>query len=190
MTPRGPILLAELGSFGIIRMLGLFLGIEVVEIAEEFVEAVVGGQMLVEVAQVIFAELAGHVALGLEQLGHRQVFLLQAFLGARQADLEQPRSERRLAGDERRAAGRAALLAIPVREQRSFFGDAVDVGRLVAHHAAVVGADVPVADVVAPDDEDVGFLLRCQRGAAMNATASNTASLILLASLFIAPPLH
>ena len=33
-------------------------------------------------------------------------------------------------------------------------------GCLVAHHAAVVVADVPSADVIAPDDEDVGFLVR------------------------------
>ena len=37
--------------------------------------------------------------------------------------------------------------------------DTVDVRRLVAHHAHVVGADVEAADVVAPDDEDVGFFL-------------------------------
>ena len=47
------------------------------------------------------------------------------------------------------------LLAVIVGEQRALVGDAVDVGRAVAHHAAVVGADVPVADVVAHDDEDV-----------------------------------
>ena len=74
-----------------------------------------------------------------------------------------------LAGDESRASGGAALLAVPVGEERAFLGDAVDVGRLVAHHALVVGADVPVADVVAPDDQDVrlarGRLLRrCVRG--------------------------
>ena len=33
----------------------------------------------------------------------------------------------------------------------------VDVGRPVAHDAVVVGADVVDADVVAPDDEDVGL---------------------------------
>jgi hypothetical protein len=37
-------------------------------------------------------------------------------------------------------------------------GDAVDVGRLVAHHAIVIGADIPVAYVIALDDEDIGFL--------------------------------
>ena len=36
-------------------------------------------------------------------------------------------------------------------------GDAVDVGRLVAHQAVGVGADVRDADIVAPDDEDVRF---------------------------------
>ena len=42
-----------------------------------------------------------------------------------------------------------------VGEDRAFLGDAVDVRRAVAHHAAVVGADVPQPDVVAEDDEDV-----------------------------------
>ncbi len=50
------------------------------------------------------------------------------------------------------------LLAIPVGEQRAFLGDAVNVGRLVAHHAAVIATRVVPADVVAPEDEDVGFL--------------------------------
>jgi hypothetical protein len=59
----------------------------------------------------------------------------------------------------------------------AFAGDAVDVRRLVAHHAAVVVADVPGADVVTPDDEDVGFFdarldfakltIRCEFGTAL-----------------------
>jgi hypothetical protein len=32
------------------------------------------------------------------------------------------------------------------------------VRRLVAHHALIVGANVPVADVIASDDDDVWFL--------------------------------
>ena len=54
---------------------------------------------------------------------------------ARQADLRQAGAERRLAGDEGGAARGAALLAVLVGEHRAFLGDAVDVGRLVAHHA-------------------------------------------------------
>jgi hypothetical protein len=33
-------------------------------------------------------------------------------------------------------------------------------GRRVAHHAHAVVADVPIADVVAPDDEDARFVRR------------------------------
>ncbi len=72
-----------------------------------------------------------------------------------------PVRKQRLPGDERRAPGGAGLLRVVVGEDRAFLGDAVDVGRAIAHHAAVVGADVPVADVVAEDDEDVGF---CRSG--------------------------
>ena len=61
--------LAQLRVLEVVRMLGLVLGVEVIERAEELVEAVRGGQVLVEVAEVVLAELAGHVALRLEQLG-------------------------------------------------------------------------------------------------------------------------
>src|SRR5262249_29639501 len=63
-----------------------------------------------------------------------------------------------LAGDERRASGRAALLAVPVGEAGALAGDAVDVRRLVPHDAAVVATRVEPANVVAPDDEDVRLL--------------------------------
>ena len=143
----------------IVRVLELFLRVEVVERAEELVEAVGGRQVLVGVAEVVLAELTGLVALRLEQLGDGNVPRLQPFLRAGQADLEHAGAEADLAGDEARATGGAALLAVPVGEQRAFLRDAVDVRRLVAHHALVVGADVPVADVVAPDDEDVRLLV-------------------------------
>ena len=72
-----------------------------------------------------------------------------------QTDLGETSPDGRLAGKERRAASRATLLTVPVGEERAFLGNPVDVGRAVAHHAPVVGADVPVADVIAPDNEDV-----------------------------------
>jgi hypothetical protein len=37
-------------------------------------------------------------------------------------------------------------------------GDAVDVRGLVAHQAVRVGANIRNADVIAPDDEDIGFV--------------------------------
>ena len=152
--------LAHLGIFEVVGVLGLVFGVQVVERAEELVEAVRRGQMFVAVAEVVLAELAGLVTPRLEELGDRDVAGLEAFLGAGQTHLQHAGAKADLTGDEGGAAGGAALLAVPVGEQRAFFGDAIDVRGLVTHHALVVGADVPVADVVAPDDEDVGLLGR------------------------------
>jgi hypothetical protein len=59
---------------GIVLVLRLFLGIEVIEVAEELVEAVVRRQMLVEVAEVVLAELPGCVALCFQQRSDGGVF--------------------------------------------------------------------------------------------------------------------
>ena len=82
---------AELGVLRVVGVLRLLLGIEVVEVAEELVEAVHGRQELVAVAEMVLAELAGGVALRLEQLGERRVLVRQPFLCAGQADLQQAR---------------------------------------------------------------------------------------------------
>ena len=100
----------------IVGILRLFLGVEVIEVAEELVEAVHGRQELVLVAEVVLAELAGGVAERLEQLGDGRVLRLQADVGARHADLGQAGADRVLAGDEGGAAGGAALLAVVVGE--------------------------------------------------------------------------
>ena len=57
----------------VVRVLRLLLGVEVVEVAEELVEAVDRRQVLVAVADVVLAELAGRVAVLLEQVGDRRV---------------------------------------------------------------------------------------------------------------------
>jgi hypothetical protein len=54
----------ELLGRRVVGVLGLLLGVEVVEVAEELVEAVGGGEELVAVAEVVLAELAGRVARG------------------------------------------------------------------------------------------------------------------------------
>jgi hypothetical protein len=132
----------------------------VVEVAKELIEAVVARQHLIAVAEVVLAELTGHVTVGLEQAGDGRVFLLHAFRRSRQPDLCQTGTHGRLAGDERSPAGGAALLAVPVGKDRSFGGNTVDVRRLVAHHSHVVGGDIELADVVSPDHQDVRFVLR------------------------------
>ena len=138
--------------------LRLFLGIEVVEVAEELVEAVIGRQHVVEVAEVVLAELAGGVALVLERAGDGDDFLVHADRRCRDADLRQAGAHHALPGDEGRPAGGAGLLTVAVGEHHAFLGDAVDVGRLVAHQTVRVATQVRDADIVAPDDEDVRLL--------------------------------
>ena len=69
-------------------MLRLVLGIEVVKVAEELIEAVNGRQELVAVAEMVLAELSGHVAKRLEQIGERRVLLRQSFLRSRQPNFQ------------------------------------------------------------------------------------------------------
>ena len=105
-----------LGGLRVVGVLRLFLGVEVIEVAEELVEAVHGRQELVAVAEMVLAELAGHIALRLEQFGERRVLVRQAFLRRRQPDLQQAGADRALAGDEGGAAGGAGLLGVIVGE--------------------------------------------------------------------------
>ena len=54
--------LSERRVLRIVRIVRLFLGIQVVEVAEEFIESMHGWQMLIAIAEVILAELAGGIA--------------------------------------------------------------------------------------------------------------------------------
>ena len=54
---------AERGILRIVRILRLLLGVEVIEVAEEFIEAVDGRQELVAVAKMVLAELSGRISL-------------------------------------------------------------------------------------------------------------------------------
>ena len=156
-APRSEGLLV-LGIFlaRVVELLRLFFGVQVVQVAEPLVEAVDRRQELVAITEVVLAELRGGVADGLQHFGQRRVALLDAALRARDADRRHAGADRQLAHDECRAAGGAARLAVVVGEQHAVARDAVDVGR-VSHQAVGVGTHVPDADVVAPDDEDVGL---------------------------------
>ncbi len=155
--------LPELGIFRVVVALGLLLGVEVVEVTEELVEAVYRRQMFVLVAEVVLAELTAGVAVGLEERCEGHHVVTDPLVRAGHPDGEQTGAERVLAEDEGRPSGGAALLGVPVGEEGTLLRDGVDVGRLVAHHPLVVSTDVPIADVVAPDDENVGFVSCMQR---------------------------
>src|SRR5271155_839854 len=97
----------EFGILRIVRMLGFIFGIEMVEVAEELVETVNGGQKLVAVAEMVLAELCGNIAERLEQIGQGGILVRQTFLGARQPHFQQSSTHRALAGNECGAAGGA-----------------------------------------------------------------------------------
>ena len=69
--------LPERGIVRIKAVLRIFFGVEVVEIAEEFVEAMDGRQIFIAVAEVVLAELAGGVTKRLQQLCDGRVSRLQ-----------------------------------------------------------------------------------------------------------------
>src|SRR5215813_13493650 len=64
-----------------------------------------------------------------------------------------------LTEDKSRATRRAGLLTVSVGKKRAFLCEAVDVGGTISHHAKVVTTEIRPTDVVAPDDQDVRFLL-------------------------------
>ena len=156
----------EFLALRVLRVVGLFHRIEVVEDPVELVEAVDRGQVFVAIPQMVLADLRRRVAERLEEFRDRRIGILQALFGRGQADFQQPGAERRLPGDERRASRGAGLLSVVVREQRALAGESVDVRRAAAHHAAVVGTDVPDAHVIGHDHDDVRLAAarsRCPR---------------------------
>ena len=134
--------------------------VEVIEVAPEFLEAVRGRQRIGVVAQMVLAELAGVVAEIEQELGKRRRAGPQIGWAAGKLRQDHAGAQRMHAGEEGVAPGRAALLGVVGHEDRAFVADAIDVGRLADHQAAVVDARLHPADVVAHDEEDVRFALR------------------------------
>ena len=95
-------LFLERGILGIVGELRLLLGVQVIEVAEELVEAVHGRQVLVAIAEVVLAELAGRVAERLEQLGDGRVLGLEAEVAPGMPTLVSPVRIGILPGDEAR----------------------------------------------------------------------------------------
>ena len=94
-------------------------------------------QVLVAIAKVVLTELAGRVALGLEDLRDRRILRFEAKGGPWHADLGEARTDRLLAREKRRTASGTALLAVEVREHRALAGDAIHVRRAIAHEAVL-----------------------------------------------------
>ena len=143
----------------IVGMRGIFHGIQVIQIAEEFVKSVNAGQEFIFIAQVIFAELTGGVTHPFQNRRNRHSFGGESRWRSGLADGCHASPNREFTGDEVRATRGATRFRVIVGEQHALFCELVEVRSLASHQAAVVGADVPHADVVAHYHEDVGFLL-------------------------------
>src|SRR5215510_12576757 len=115
--------------------------------------------MFISVTEVILTELASGVSERFEQFGNGGIFGTHAICSAWQSNLAQPRAEYALAHDEGCAASGARLLGVVVGENHAFVGNAVDVGRLVAHYPFRVATEVRLTNVITPNNENVGFLL-------------------------------
>ncbi len=113
------VFLLKLRILRVVIRLRFLLRVQMVEVAEELIEAMHRRQMRVLVAEMVFAELAGGVALRLEQVGDRRRPIRNALRRTRHADGQQPGAERMLPQDERGAARRAALLRVGVGKQRA-----------------------------------------------------------------------
>jgi hypothetical protein len=139
-------------------MRGVFHCVEVIEVAKELIEAVHGWQKFIFVAEVVFAELAGGVTHGLERGRNRHGLRRYADGGTSLADRCHTGADRQFAGDEVGAARGAARLRIVIGEQHAFGGELVEIGCPAGHQSAMISTDIPHADVITHDDDDVGPL--------------------------------
>ena len=138
-------------------------GVEVIQIAPEFLEAVRGRQRVGVVAEMVLAELAGIVAEIEQELGERRGAGPQIGRAAGQLRRDHASAQRMHAGEEGIATGGAALLGIVMREYRAFIADAINIGRLSNHKAAMVDARLIEADVVTHNEKDIGLASRSLR---------------------------
>src|SRR5277367_2108804 len=117
-------------------------GVEVIEVTVELVEAVDGGEVLVAVAQMVLAELAGGVAHGFQRGGDGYRLRGNADFRASLADGGHAGANGKLAGDEVSASCGAARFGVIVGEQHAFSGHLVEIRSAASHHAAAVSANV------------------------------------------------
>ncbi len=124
-------------------------------------ETMVRGQKLVLVSQVILAELPGRIALSYQQLSNGWLLFIETQIGAGHSYFTQACAEHTLSRDKCGAACGTALLSVVISKVNAFIGNAVNVGSFVTHQTFRVsaGAGIGLTDVVAPNDNDVGFLI-------------------------------
>src|SRR5262249_12760415 len=143
----------------IVAMTGVLHCIEVIEIPEELIEAVQRRQELIEVAQMVLAELAGGVTHGFQHGGNSRRGIRHADRRASLTDSSQSSADREFAGDEVRTTRRAARFGIIIGTSDRLRRQPIEVGGSTSNYSWIVDADVCPADVVPHDEDNVGPLL-------------------------------
>jgi hypothetical protein len=134
---------------------GIGHGVEVIQVAEIFIEPVHRRQIFVQIAEMVLAELPGHIAERFQHGRERHRLRRNADVGARLAHGRQAGAQRDFAGDEIGPARGATRLGIVIGEPYAFGGDPVEVRRLARHDALVIGADIKPPDVVGHDEKNI-----------------------------------
>src|ERR1700691_4135267 len=112
-------------------------------------------QVLVQIAEMVLAELGRFVALHLQDGGESDGLCWKSYVGAGLSDGGETSADRQLAGDEVGATRRATRLGVIVGKYHPLGGELIEIGSLARHDPTIVSADVEPADVVAHDDDDV-----------------------------------
>ena len=86
--------------FRVVGKFRLFFGVQVIEIAIEFIETVDGRQEFISIAEVILAELAADIAKWLQEFCDCRIFFAKSECRTRQTDFRKPGSQSVLARDK------------------------------------------------------------------------------------------
>src|SRR5215472_17922339 len=111
----------------------------------------------------VLAELTGCIAERLEQVSNSRIFRLKSDCRSWHSDFGQAGAEWVLAADEGCTAGGTTLLAVVVGEGTALFGNPINVGGVITHHAVAEMTNIPRANIIAPQDKDIRLLTRTTR---------------------------
>src|SRR5277367_6213004 len=106
----------------------------------------------------VLAKLTGGITHGFEGRCNSHRLCGKSDGSARLPDSSHAGANRKLTSYEIRPACSAACLSVVVSEAHAFCREFVEIRRPASHQTLVIRAEVPNADVVAHDDNDVGFL--------------------------------
>src|SRR5215469_7829554 len=106
-----------------------------VQVTEKLVEPVQGRQVLVEVAQMVLAELPGCIAKLFQHGGQRHGLIRNAHVGSGLTHRRETGAERYLASDEISPTRGADRLGVIISKQHSLGSELVEVRRFAGHNA-------------------------------------------------------